>query len=84
MPLEQKVRTSRLLLIDKAIRSGKFPNANKLASIAEVNPRTIHRDIEYMRDMYGAPIEYDSYKRGFYYTEDNFFMRGVVVLFCKV
>ena len=35
--LEQKVRTNRLLLIDKAIRSGKFPNANTLAELAEVN-----------------------------------------------
>ena len=75
--LEQKVRTSRLLLIDKAIRSGRYPNANKLAAIAEVNPRTIQRDIEYMRDMYGAPLEYDAARRGYYYTEENFFLKGV-------
>lgn len=75
--LEQKVRTNRLLLIDKVIRAGKFPNANKLAAVAEVNPRTIQRDIEYMRDMYGAPLEYDPVHRGYYYTEENFFMKGV-------
>lgn len=75
--MEHKVRTNRLLLIDKAIRSGIYPNANELADIAEVNPRTIQRDIEYMRDMYGAPLEYDSSRRGYYYTEENFFMKGV-------
>jgi len=75
--MEQKVRTNRLLLIDKAIRSGKYPNAYKLAELAEVNHRTIQRDIEYMRDMYSAPLEYDPSHRGYYYTENNFFMKGV-------
>ena len=77
MSLEHKVRTNRLLLIDKAIRSGKYPNTDKLAAIAEVNTRTIQRDIEYMRDMYTAPIEYDPVRRGYRYTEGNFFMKGV-------
>jgi predicted DNA-binding transcriptional regulator YafY len=75
--LEQKVRTNRLLLIDKAIRSEKYPNANTLADITEVNPRTIQRDIEYMRDMYGAPLEYDPSRRGYYYTEPNFYLKSV-------
>ena len=77
MGKEQKVRTNRLLLIDKAIRSGKYPNTDKLAEIAEVNPRTIQRDIEYMRDMFGAPLEYDPVHRGYHYTEGNYFMKGV-------
>jgi predicted DNA-binding transcriptional regulator YafY len=75
--LEQKIRTNRILTIDNAIRSGKYPNSNKLASITEVNARTIQRDIEYMRDMYGAPIEYDPAHRGYYYTEPNFFIKSV-------
>jgi predicted DNA-binding transcriptional regulator YafY len=77
--MEHKVRTNRLLLIDKAIRSGKYPNANTLAAIAEVNSRTIQRDIEYMRDMYGAPLEYDPTRRGYYYTESNFYMKSVPI-----
>jgi predicted DNA-binding transcriptional regulator YafY len=75
--LEQKVRTNRLLLIDKAIRAEKYPNANTLAALAEVNPRTIQRDIEYMRDMYKAPLEYDASRRGYYYTESNFYLKSV-------
>jgi predicted DNA-binding transcriptional regulator YafY len=65
MSLEHKVRTNRLLLIDKAIRSGGYPNTERLAAIAEVNARTIQRDLEYMRDMYSAPIEYDPLRRGY-------------------
>jgi predicted DNA-binding transcriptional regulator YafY len=38
---------------------GGYPSIEKLARQAEVNPRTIERDIEYLRDMYEAPIAYD-------------------------
>ena len=78
---EYKVQKSRLHMIDKAIRaakdSGRKINATTLAKITEMNPRTIHRDIEYMRDMMGAPIEYDPAKRSFYYTEENFYLKAV-------
>jgi predicted DNA-binding transcriptional regulator YafY len=74
---EQKVRTKRLFVIDEAIRTGKYPNTDKLAAIAEVNSRTIQRDIEYLRDMFNAPIEYSPSHRGFYYTEQNYYLKSV-------
>jgi predicted DNA-binding transcriptional regulator YafY len=77
--LEQKVRTSRLLMIDRLIREGKHPNSDKLAASLEVTQRTIQRDIEYMRDMYGAPIEYSPAHHGFFYSEANFYLKSVPV-----
>jgi predicted DNA-binding transcriptional regulator YafY len=74
---EQKVRTRRLFVIDEAIRTGKYPNTEKLAAIAEVNTRTIQRDIEYLRDMFNAPIEYSAAHRGYYYTEPNYYLKSV-------
>jgi predicted DNA-binding transcriptional regulator YafY len=74
---EQKVRTRRLFVIDEAIRTGKYPNTEKLAAIAEVNSRTIQRDIEYMRDMFNAPIEYSPSHRGYYYSEPNYYLKSV-------
>jgi predicted DNA-binding transcriptional regulator YafY len=74
---EQKVRTNRLLTIDRLIREGKYPNTDRLAELVEVTTRTIQRDIEYMRDMYGAPIEYSPARHGFYYSEPNFFIKSV-------
>ncbi|GHT89419.1 WYL domain-containing protein [Spirochaetia bacterium] len=44
-----------------------------------MTPRTIQRDIEYMRDMYSAPIEYDYDHRGYYYSEPNFFIKSVLL-----
>jgi proteasome accessory factor B len=76
---EEKVKFSRLLRIDAAIRSGTYPNSEELAAKEEVSPRTILRDIDYLRYSYDAPLEYDFIKRGFYYTEPNFFIRSVML-----
>ena len=76
---EEKVKFSRLALIDAEIRSEKYPNSEELAAKLEVSQRTILRDIDYLRDFYGAPIAYDFNKRGFYYTEPNFFIRSVML-----
>jgi predicted DNA-binding transcriptional regulator YafY len=73
---EEKVRINRILMLDEAIHSGRYPSIKKMALRAEVTERTIERDIEYLRDMYQAPIEYDYGKRGYYYSEPNFFMRA--------
>jgi predicted DNA-binding transcriptional regulator YafY len=75
--LEQKVRTNRILAVDSLIRAGKYPNATTIARRLEVTARTVQRDIEYMRDMYGAPIEYDPERRGYYYSEANFYIKSV-------
>jgi predicted DNA-binding transcriptional regulator YafY len=77
LDLENKVRMNRILTIDEAVRSGKYPNSYNLASLTEVNPRTIQRDIEYMKDIFNAPLEYDASHRGYYYTEPNFFIKSV-------
>lgn len=67
-----KPQHNRLLFIDKKIREGTFPNCSSLASEWEVSTKTIQRDIEYLRDMLDAPIEYSGKNRGYYYTEDCF------------
>jgi predicted DNA-binding transcriptional regulator YafY len=76
---EEKVKANRLLMIDEAIRSGTYPGTARLARLTEVNARTIQRDIEFLRDMYGAPIAYDHARKGYYYTEPNFFVKSIVL-----
>lgn len=56
--------------IHQAIAAGKYPNATTLARDIEVVTKTIHRDIEFMRDRLGLPVEYDGRKFGYYYTEE--------------
>ena len=70
---------ARIRFIDGKIRDGTYPNAHSLAKEYEVSERTIHRDIEYMRDMLDCPIEYDKKRRGFYYSEPAFALPNVSI-----
>jgi predicted DNA-binding transcriptional regulator YafY len=62
----------RIVLIDRAIRAGAFPNATSLARELEVDPRTIHRDIEFARDRLKAPIVFDARRNGYTYSDPNY------------
>jgi predicted DNA-binding transcriptional regulator YafY len=63
---------SRIYYIDRKIASGDYPNTRQLAEEYEVGTATISRDLEFMRDRIGAPIEYDSRYRGYYYSDKNY------------
>ncbi|MCX6852049.1 MAG: WYL domain-containing protein [Verrucomicrobia bacterium] len=60
----------RVLEIHKIIRTGKFPNCSTLAKEIEVTPKTIQRDVSFMRDQLGLPLEYDPLKHGYHYTQE--------------
>jgi len=59
----------RMLRLHERLKAVSYPNCRKLASELEVSPKTIQRDIDFMRDRLGLPIEYDQLQFGFYYTE---------------
>jgi len=61
-----------MYFIDREIASGKYPNTTTLAQDYECSTATISRDLEYMRDMLDAPIEYDYKERGYYYAKKTF------------
>ncbi|GAB6273805.1 MAG: WYL domain-containing transcriptional regulator [Peptococcaceae bacterium] len=67
-PLSHRSRIYRVLVIHSQVKAGKYPNTPKLASSLEVNKRTIQRDVEFLRDMLCAPLEYSRVKNGYYYT----------------
>jgi len=58
-----------MLAIHSQLMEGRFPNCFKLAREYEVATKTIHRDIEFMRDQLGLPIEYDRAAHGYFYSE---------------
>jgi predicted DNA-binding transcriptional regulator YafY len=59
-----------MLRIHQSLSSGKFPNASTLAREIEVATKTTHRDIEFMRDRLDLPIQFDSGRNGYFYTEE--------------
>ena len=68
--IDSHLMLERLTKIHSKIKSGCYPNSQQLAYDNEVSLPTISRDIEFLRDRFGAPIEYDAAKRGYYYKKD--------------
>lgn len=60
----------RMLHIHSSINSGKYPNARTLGEELEIHPRSIARDIDFMRDRLELPIEYHEIKHGYYYSQE--------------
>jgi predicted DNA-binding transcriptional regulator YafY len=62
----------RQLVIDREIRSGRYPNAPKLAKLLQVSPSTVRHDLDFMRDALNAPLEWSAPNNGFSYSEPGF------------
>jgi predicted DNA-binding transcriptional regulator YafY len=67
--VSNRTMLARIYYIDRQIGAGTFPNTRSLAKEWECGTATVSRDIEFLRDMMGAPIEYDPVKRGYYYSD---------------
>jgi proteasome accessory factor B len=68
--LHSRPPLERMLRIHQAIQSGRHPNAVSLALELEVSSKSIHRDLEFMRDRLQLPLQYDNLHKGYYYTEE--------------
>lgn len=64
-----KPALQRLILIHKMIKSGIYPNCTTMSKELEMGTATIQRDITFLQDRFLAPIEYDYFHKGYYYTE---------------
>ena len=60
----------RMMRIHAQLKAGDYPNCRKIAEALEVSSKTIQRDIDFMRDRLGLPIEYDAQRVGYFYTEE--------------
>lgn len=64
----------RMMAIHGELQRGAFTNCARLAAKLEVAPKTIMRDIAFMRDRLGLPLEYDARLHAYRYAHpvDNF------------
>ena len=60
----------RMLRIHQIIQAGRYPTATVLAGELEVSTKSIHRDLEFMRDRLQLPLEFDRARFGYHYTEE--------------
>ena len=61
---------ARMLQVHEHLQTRDRTNCRILADALEVSKRTILRDIDFMRDQLGLPIEYDHATHGFYYSRE--------------
>jgi predicted DNA-binding transcriptional regulator YafY len=62
----------RIYYFHEELKNNRYPNATSLVSQFEISPATARRDIAYLRERLLAPIAFDQFKNGFYYTDDDF------------
>src|SRR5271157_3816474 len=77
--MSQRQQLERILEIDRRIRSGEFPNADRLAVILEVSRRVIFNDRDFMISRLGAPIEYDRVHGGWCYRNETWIFPNILV-----
>lgn len=65
--MSQRQQLERLMEIDRQIRAGLYPNAERIAQKLEVSKRVIYLDKAFMVNRLGAPIELDRERGGWYY-----------------
>jgi proteasome accessory factor B len=58
-----------MMRLHSAIQAGTHPNATALAAELEVSTKTVQRDLDFMRDRLGLPLEFDYRLNGYRYTE---------------
>ncbi|RBP38122.1 putative DNA-binding transcriptional regulator YafY [Roseimicrobium gellanilyticum] len=58
----------RILQIHGLLIAKRFPNCSTLAREIEVTPKTIQRDLNFMRDEMSLPLEYHEREHGYFYT----------------
>ncbi len=70
-PIERMYRIHEIIRTVKISPASeiRYPNCTSIASELEVSTKTILRDIEFMKDRLELPLEYDSARYGYYYTE---------------
>ena len=56
-----------------------YPSVERLMTELEVSRRTILRDIDELKIYYNAPIEYDRINKGYYYSDNTYFVKNMML-----
>src|ERR1041385_2891846 len=59
----------RVCTIFHKLKNNQLPNCTSLSEEFGCDEKTIRRDIDFMRDRQGLPIDYDASKHGYYFTK---------------
>ena len=76
---ENHTKPLRLFKIEQAIQNLCYPSVEKLQKELEVSRRTILRDIDELKIYYNAPIMYDRMRKGYYYSDNTYFVKNMLL-----
>lgn len=83
-----KNQIRRMQTVLKMMRQGRYPNftsfmkemrAQDVAGAFKLSSKTFSRDIADLRDEYGAPIHYDSCRKGFFLSDPEWYNEDMMV-----
>lgn len=66
--VQNRAMLERIQKLIQRVASGDYPNCQQMAREMEFSPRTLYRDIDFMRDRLGIPIEFDALRNGYYFS----------------
>ncbi len=69
MSVGTRPQLERMHAIVRRLQKGDYPSRKDLANELNVTTKTVQRDIDFMRDRQGLPIEYNPYKYGYHLTQ---------------
>ncbi|NJM40231.1 MAG: WYL domain-containing protein [Anaerolineae bacterium] len=76
--MSQRQQLERILEIDRQVRAGLFPNADRLAQSLGVGKRVIYNDRTFMLDRLKAPLVTDRVRGGWYYTDAAYTLPNIM------
>ena len=74
-----KSQLRRLYELTEWIRSGRQTNCTTFAKEWEVNPKTVQRDIDFLKYQNDAPLKYNPATKSYFFTEPTWSMPAMLV-----
>jgi predicted DNA-binding transcriptional regulator YafY len=69
-PRRKMTKTARVYKIEMLIRNRGHVSFQAMLDELEVSPATLKRDLDYLKDQLGAPIEYDRFLNGYKFGQE--------------
>ena len=66
-------------MVKNGLGDERYPSARAMAEELGVSWRTVMRDLDYLRDYEGAPIEYDASRKGYYLSSNGWSLQPVTL-----
>jgi predicted DNA-binding transcriptional regulator YafY len=70
--MAKKFSFERYIWFHSKLKAGRYPKLADLAEKFEISGRQAAREIDFMKNLFSAPIEYSRERNGYYYSETGF------------